>query len=63
MKHLGWKPQPEQTGWKPLPEQTEWNQATQAGPLWDRYCTYVDSMEEIGAPHDKIKTFDQWINA
>jgi len=50
-------------GWQPLPEQTEWNQATQAGPLWDRYCNYVDAMEEIGAPHDKIKTFDQWINS
>jgi hypothetical protein len=50
-------------GWQPLPEQTEWNQATQAGPLWDRYCNYVDSMEEIGAPHDTIKTFDEWINS
>jgi hypothetical protein len=23
----------------------------------------VDAMEEIGAPYDKIKTFDEWINA
>ena len=50
-------------GGKPQPQQTEWNQATQAGPLRDRYCKYVDAMEEIGAPYDKIKTFDEWINA